>query len=154
MKVVAQREYARRCLTTSMAKNRREICKNELYIFVWNGPAQECTVGYQHKVYITPKGKTKKGTKLSKAERKRNKKEKQGRKRLQEQSKGKKQKQAHTRRQKGVTPFLRKNEIPNFEYRNTRIGAIWQDARHSCHCHVITHLLNGGDRRWSSKQVL
>ncbi len=75
-------------------------------------------------MYITPKGKAKKGTKLSKAERKRNKKEKQGRKRLQEQSKGKEQKQAHTCRQKGVTPFLRKNEIPNFKYRNARIGAI------------------------------
>ncbi len=32
--VVAQQEYARCCSTTSMAKNRQEICKNELYIFV------------------------------------------------------------------------------------------------------------------------
>ncbi len=31
---------------------------------------------------------------------------------------------ASTCRPKGVTPFLRKNEIPNFEYKNVRIGAI------------------------------
>ena len=72
------------------------------------------------------KGKSKEGNKTKQSrEKEKQKKEKQGRKRLQEQGKGKEQKkQAHTRRQKGVTPFLRKNEIPNFEYRNTRIGAI------------------------------
>jgi hypothetical protein len=36
---------------------------------------------------------------------------------LQEQSKGKEQEQAHSCRQKGVTPFLRKNKIPNFEHK-------------------------------------
>ena len=70
------------------------------------------------------KGKSKEGNKTKQSREKEKQKGETRKKKASRAKQRQRTKQAHTCRQKGVTPFLRKNEIPNFEYRNARIGAI------------------------------
>jgi hypothetical protein len=78
--------------------------------------------------YILSRGKTKRETKLSKAERKKNKGKQRGEiSRAKNKNKKKKTRKVTTlttQKQQAVTPFLRKNVIPIFRHKNTNIGAI------------------------------